>query len=250
MAELLDLVWANHPAAPGFKVKVFQDSVAACVHLRDHLLSRPECRGWGLVDSRLGELVDLDNPGLRWKLACETMDIDGPAAQELYDIYSGNVARELRDAAELGWHATKDGTTVALGTSGILVVIKGRIIKTAFLPGLSTPAGVVKTSARGKKSLPRERADRRSRARRKRNSKGNWGKEALRTPSEQLYYEVFRPSVKHIRRNHYHDGKALGEEPANHYALLKECLPSMKALSLTGWAGIRLTTRGAQKLAS
>ena len=75
-------------------------------------------------------------------------------------------------------------------------------------------------------------------------------KETSWTPDERLYYRVFRPAVKFIRRCHCHSGKICDGESGNHYGLLKKCLPSMKALRLNRWIEMRRSTRVVSSIAS
>ena len=75
-------------------------------------------------------------------------------------------------------------------------------------------------------------------------------KETSWTPDERLYYRVFRPAVKFIRKCHYYDGKFRAEDSGSHYGLLKRCLPGMKALSLNNWIEKRRSTRVVPGIAS
>ena len=133
MTNSLILKTAAHPVVSGTEVEVFGDSETACAHMRDHLLSCPECHGWGLLDPMYPSIVDLDNPESRWRYVCEMMRSEGEFAQGLYDIYFQVIASELQDANLLNWHATSGDVTVALGTGGVLIVIREKQIKTAFL---------------------------------------------------------------------------------------------------------------------
>ena len=252
MNDALNLRVVQHPAAPELEVKLFQDSVAATTHMRDHLLSQPECHAWGTLDPGLGQLVNLQNPGARWKFAYEAGSPDSANADRLYSLYCNSIARNLEDAGWLGWHASAGRVTVALGLDGVLSVIAGDMLRTSFLPGQGSP-GAVKRSrqeSHSENDLPREVAFSRRRSRRRKKHGMPRRLEANRTWEERLYYDVFRPAVKFIRKCHYHDGKISSEDSGNQYGLLKKFLPGMKALSLNNWIEMRSRVRMVAKIAS
>ena len=112
MTEILDLRIAEHPAAPGREVKLFQDSEVAFSHMRDHLLSQPECHAWDLLDSGFGGVVDLENPSSRWRFAHEAACSDGSNSRDLFNLYCDVITRNLEEATWLNWHASVDGITV------------------------------------------------------------------------------------------------------------------------------------------
>jgi len=252
MSDVMNLRVAQHPAAPEASVKLFQDSVAATTHMRDHLLSQPECHAWGTLEPGLGQLVNLQNPGARWKFASGTGSTDNANAERLYSLYCDAVERNLEDAGWLGWHASAGQVTVVLGLDGVLSVIAGDTLRTAFLPGQGSSDAVKRSRQEScsDNELPREVAFSRRSSRRRKKSGLPWGLEAKRTPEERLYYEVFRPAVKFIRKCHYHDGKVCPVDSGNQYGLLKKCLPGMKALSLKNWTEMRSSARMVAKIAS
>src|SRR5262249_16066462 len=134
-AEMSGLVLRTvaHPAY-GSEVQAFGDWEAACAHLRDHLLTAPECRAWALVVPACAEVVNLEDADASRASAREAGAAGGASAQALYDLYASAVAADLRDAAALGWHRSAGSVTVALGTSGVLAVLV-KCLRTAFLPG-------------------------------------------------------------------------------------------------------------------
>jgi hypothetical protein len=80
--EELDLVDIINPAN-GENVKLFKGWVKACEHLRDHVLSSPECEAWRLVVPEIDAVMDLDNDETRWRSVREAMQTSGAAAQSL-----------------------------------------------------------------------------------------------------------------------------------------------------------------------
>ena len=271
MTENLKLKSLTHPAVPGNRVEVFRDADTACLHIRDHLLTAPECFAWALVDPMCGDLVDLDSFRSRLKYLKEATRSQGASAQDLYNLYFEIIANELRDAKQLNWYITADdGSTIALGTGGVLTIVQGAHIKTAFLPGQGSP-GAVKRSQDGEPARDsllregngnaREKRGRRGRGRR-RSAKGSYrrnrnrnrkdtryeaSEELHETPEELLYYKVFRPAVQFIRDCPFPGRKIKGERPLRQYGLLKKQLPPMGELSFENWLELRREVRGERR---
>jgi len=231
------------PANPTRQVEVFGTWHKACEHIRDHLLTAPECHAWLLVVPSLAGELDIDDADVRWQCAEEVLKPNGGFAQPLYDQYAAAIRSSIEDAIRLGWHASDAQATVALGTTGLLTVIEGSI-RTAFLPGQGDPGAT--TAAHGKSPdadspLPRQRG---MRCGRNGQYSGKWetcfeDRRTLfeaRSRDEQVYYLVFRPAVQFIRgrQNRCRDitGNVL---PGSDYALLKGVLPPMSRLKLACW---------------
>lgn len=261
-----------HPAQPGIEVRFFRDWQAACMHLRDHLLTAPECKGWAVVAPQYRQVLDPDDGDARWRYSDQAFETQGASAQDLYDVYCRACGRDARDAARLGWVATQGEGIVALGTSGILLVIENQavpahpdgartpgageasrtvrgVVVTAFLPGLGNPQAVRKgaDSRYASAGLVREsgmrsgRADslshdprlsKREQLRRLR-IRANWSRD------ERLYYTVFRPAVQFIRRCHHQHRDMFGRFYRRDYALLKDFLPARSRLQYTDWLVLR-----------
>jgi hypothetical protein len=229
-----------HPAE-GSEVQAFGDWEAACAHLRDHLLTAPECHAWALVVPACAGVVDLEDTDARWAYAREALTTAGASAQALYDLYAGAVAADLRDAAALGWHCSAGAVTVALGTSGVLAVLV-KCLRTAFLPGQgdarATAAARAEDQARpgdrrrerGMRSGPAGRGGREARA--------AAGREARWAPAEMLYYRVFRPAVQFVRSQHV-AMRDLDGRPLRDYGRLKEVLPPLSRLKREDWESLR-----------
>jgi hypothetical protein len=229
-----------HPA-DGSGVQAFSDWQAAYAHLRDHLLTAPECHAWVLVMPACAGLVDLENADARWAYSRQAAATAGVSAQALYDLYADAVAAELRDAAVLGWHCSAEAVTVALGTSGVLAVLM-KCLRTAFLPGQgdagATAAARAEDQARPG-DLRRERGMRSGPAgRRERESRAAAKREADWTPLDLLYYRVFRPAVQFLRSQHV-ALRDLDGRPLRDYARLKEVLPPLSRLKRADWEEFR-----------
>src|SRR5579885_207382 len=130
----LQLGTIPHPARLGTNVLFFRDWQTASAHLRDHLLTAPECAAWALVAPEYRRIVDPTAEDARWSYAKQALATKGVSAQPLYDLYCEATGCDARDAATLGWVRSDGAVTVALGTSGILMVIEDALM-TAFLPG-------------------------------------------------------------------------------------------------------------------
>lgn len=261
-----------HPARPGMEVRFFRNWQAACNHLRDHLLTAPECMGWAVVAPQYRQILDPDDGDARWRYSDRAFETQGASAQDLYDVYCQACGRDARDAARLGWVATQGEGTVALGTSGILLVIEDQavparpaesraaepgeasrtvrsVVVTAFLPGLgnseavrkralswSASGGLVRESGMrsGRAGSPFHdtRLGRREQLRRLRIRAG-WSRD------EQLYYTVFRRAVQFIRKCHHQHRDMYGRLNRRDYALLKDALPARSRLEFTDWLVLR-----------
>src|SRR5262249_39076170 len=136
-----------HPDGSSGRIAIYEDWHSACVHLQRHLLTAPECAGWGLVIPGLDEVVDLGDADRRWRYFQRTLKTQGVEGQALYDRFCEAVEGAGRDATRLAWYVTSGRVTLALGTSGVLMVIE-TALKTAFLPGQGDPAVV--NSGRGR----------------------------------------------------------------------------------------------------
>jgi hypothetical protein len=232
-----------HPDGSSRRIWIYEDWHSACTHLQRHLLTAPECEAWALVIPCLDEIVALGEADSRWRYHRRMVETHGVEGQALYDRYCLALQQAGRDATGLAWHATCDGVTVALGTTGVLMVIETSL-KTAFLPGQGDPGAVI--SGRGpdeprpdsvKPRLPgmrsgrtAERAvavgcegsgrDRRSQA---------W------TEAQKLYYGAFRPAVQFIRSRYHLDLDVRGRRRLSDYGLLKDILPPMSRLKYENW---------------
>lgn len=234
-----------HPASPHNTVQFFSDWQSACNHLRDHLLTEPECFAWLLVDPGYDQILDAGNPDARWAYADRALSSGGRTAQAFYDLYCAAVSRDLQDAALLGWHRTTGRATVSLGTSGILTVIE-QAVKTAFLPGQGITEATKASKGRGQGGgLPRERGMRSGRPGWRDNRSSDRDRqirqqrEAQWSRSERLYYRVFRPAVQHLRRSHHHSRDMFGNLAQSDYALLKDVLPHLSHLKYENWTDLR-----------
>jgi len=245
LIDRLRLGAVPHPARGGVQVPFFSDWQSACQHLRDHLLTAPECHGWLLVAPDYGQIVDPDNPDARWSYAEQAAAAAGRAAQPLYDLYCSAVSQDAEDAAQLGWHRSQGRMTVCLGTSGILAVI-GQAVTTAFLPGQGTPEGTLAgREPDQQQGLPRERGMRSGRPGRRdqkmsdRDRQVREQREAAWSRSQRLYYRVFKPAVQSVKQCHHRNRNMYGKLVRSDYALLKDALPHLSQFKYEDWAALR-----------
>ncbi len=257
----LQLANVPYPAPDHAEARLFGDWEKAVEHLTHHLLTAPECHAWALVIDDYTRLVDLRSADARFHFVEQARASHGQSAQALYDRYAHAVSADLRDASQLEWFVQHGQVTVAMGTTGILVVIVAvggndtldrprPIVKTAFLAGQGDPEAVRKSHripAAERRGMMRERPMRtpkrhgvsgEARGRRQRLREARWSTE------ERLYYRVFRPSVQHIMRCHHRNRDMFGRLRGNDYALLKDVLPRRSQLKLDHWRELRRDCRG------
>jgi hypothetical protein len=167
------------------------------------------------------------------------------SAQPLYDLYCGAVTRDAQDAAALTWHRSQGRLTVALGTSGVLILIQD-VVTTAFLPDQGDPEAVRESQQERKQSgLPRERGMRAGRPDRRdgqaveREDRMRAQREASWTRTQRLYYRVFKPAVQFVKRCHHRCRDMYGRETRGDYALLKDALPHLSQFKYEDWAALR-----------
>ncbi len=230
---------------------VFSSEPSAMAHLRDHLLTAPECNAWGLVLPGLFSLVDLDDSNARWRCWNRLEQKDDTTAQSLYDAYSMAIQAELQEAHRLGWVVRVGLVDAAIGTSGLIVIAsfegESGWVRTAFLGGQGSPEAVrhAKSMPRGATGLIRESSKpmrsalhpKEFRAHKARH--GNW------TTEQRLFYMVFRPAVQFIRAVNrsisYSRGISSQPSEVKEYAMLRDKLPNMSQLSFQRWQTLRRT---------
>jgi hypothetical protein len=236
-----------HPDGSSRRIWIYEDWLSACTHLQRHLLTAPECQAWALVIPCLEEIVPLDDTDGRWRYYRRFLDTNGVEGQALYDRYCGAVENAGEDATRLAWHVTSGRATVALGTSGVLMVIESSL-KTAFLPGQGDPSIV--DSCRGQDQPRHDRRDPRTRGMRsgrtigRGTSAGDSGdghdRGSLKwTETQKLYYGAFRPAVQFVRSRYYLDLDVRGQRRLGEYGLLKDVLPPMSCLKYEHWMTLR-----------
>lgn len=239
--QLRDLL---HPAWAGVRIACFAHWRTACQHVRDHVLTHPEAAAWLLLRPELAELVPADFQQLKFLLE-QVEQSQGTILQTIYACYTAAIDQAAVDASILVWHESRGDKTVALGTTGLLLVIQRQTLTTAFLPGQGSPEAVRQAREQLGAVLPRQRQ--------MRSGRPGWPRpetwhldpkplqrEATRPHDELLYYRVFRPAVQFVRRQQVSgrglDGSRFG---GNDYSLLKEVLPPMSQLKLPLWRELR-----------
>jgi len=245
LADRLRLGAVPHPAQAGAQVPFFSDWQSACQHLRDHLLTAPECLGWLQVAPEYGQILNPNDGDARWSYSEQAAASAGRTAQALYDLYRSAVSRDAGDAAVLGWHRSRERTTVCLGTSGIVTIIE-QTVRTAFLPGQGTPEGTLAgREPDQQQGLPRERGMRSGRPGRRdqkmsdRDRQVREQREAAWSRSQRLYYRVFKPAVQSVKQCHHRNRNMYGKLVRSDYALLKDALPHLSQFKYEDWAALR-----------
>jgi len=246
-AASLQLKTVPHPARPGETALFFSDWPEACGHLRDHLLSSPECQAWALVVPSYLDVLDPADEDARWSYAQRAFATQGVDAQPLYDVYLLAVTRDMADASILAWYRSEGSLTVGMGTSGVLVIID-HTVRTAFLAGQGDAQRTrAARQAVRPGGLPRESGMRRKRP-------GRWDhrltdrecrvrerREASWTAPQRLYFHVFKPAIQFVKQRHHRCRNMYGEITRGDYALLQDVLPPLSQLNFESWAALRRT---------
>lgn len=229
---------------PNAVVRIFADAPSALTHIRDHLLTEPESTVWPLVQPRLWELGAWDQSGRCGRPSPARLEVGDEATSILYDLYADAIEEAYHDATRLGWIARDGEVTVAMGTSGLLLVLRRHCICSAFLPGQGDPAattlarvGRAETKrwiprkdtmrpGRGERVLhPRERARRRERHE-------QWNAE------QKLFFDVFRIALQFVWTRQL-TNRDFRSQTREDYALLKNCLPRRGACNYPVWQAWR-----------
>jgi hypothetical protein len=175
------------------------------------------------------------------------VETHGAEGQALYDRYCGAVEDAGQDATRLAWHVTSGRVTIALGTSGVLMVIESSL-KTAFLPGQGDPSIVDSCQGwdqpRPDSRNPRLRGMRSGCTVERATSAGGRGHPRDRgsqdwTEAQKLYYGVFRPAVQFLRSRYHLDLDVRGQRRLSEYGLLKDVLPPMSCMKYEHWVALR-----------
>jgi len=246
-----------HPGCARSHVRFFRDWYHAYLHLRDHVLTAPECLAWAVVIPEYAGVVDPHDANARFRYVEGARQSQGASAQALYDLYRQAAALDAQDAATLGWVNTGAGVTVSLGTSGICILIEDNVVNTAFLPGQGDAAATRQARDQANKindascvrGLPRERGmpsgrtPHRNLSGSRREQRAREQRRQQRTPLEDLYYEVFKRSVQFIRQMHHACRNMYGEEICGDYARLKHRLPRRSQLKFEDWIELRSRCR-------
>lgn len=241
-----------HPSKPERSILVFRDAKRAVQHLRDHVLTAPECEGWAVILDGVMDRVDLGNDDARWRSARAITD-QVQEAQALYDLYSGMIESQFTEAGQLHWFYEQSTLAVGIGTLGVLVVSEGAggapdAVKTAFLPGQGVPIAVVRAREDSRPTGALARESRAMRAGRRDRLHGDSEREAREcerrmegmTRDERIYYQVFRPAIQFVRRQYHRHRDVSGRPMGNDYAHLKSVLPPVSQLKYEAWQALRV----------
>lgn len=236
------------------RVAVFRQTDHALDHIRDHLLTAPECDAWALIHSGLSTIIPQD-PKQRWKLYESAVQSRGTSVQELYDDFAALIEEASSVSSALNWWVQQGTVTAGLSKLGVLVLLDfnepgaavPEVVRTAFLPGQGSREKTRESKNRPAEGtgLMREGASRgmRNGARRKWTRKGSEARRqaARRTRwsvEQRIFFDVFRPAVQTIRDSYWDSNarraRKRGTEQ-HEYALLKKELPPNSELGFDDW---------------
>lgn len=221
-------------SSPLGNVAIFRRSSTAIDHIVNHMLTSPESKCWILEAPQVTHAVDLASPSARYRAAGGLIDGAEPVTECLYSAYANAICRAVADASDLGWYLRLDDSWLALGSSGLLVVVESDAVVTAFFPGQGNGQRVAASqrSTETRNPLPREfRCSPWPRQRRHRMPTREQRMRTRRmrrwTDEQWLYYGVFRPAVQFIQHKD------------TRYSPIRSVLPQMSRLRLSHWQEIR-----------
>jgi hypothetical protein len=211
-------------------VAFFADTERALKHLGDHVLTGPECDAWVVVVPALLEHVDLASVTECERFSQNACVQGGAVAQAVLGLYRGAAEEAVTHAFFLGWHVTEGETTVALGTTGVLVMVAGAVVVTVFIPGQGCAEAV-------RNDRPRAGQLGRERGRMRRALPPHPASEPPGTEG-YLYRRAFRPVVRFLKAR-YHDAYTLDGRIRWHWPLVARALPPLEDLTLPRWQEYR-----------
>jgi hypothetical protein len=236
------------------RVYVFANEDEAREHVENHILDPNESAAWGIVLPCIikefgGTLGSVDSKQLAHKLFVR-MSKDRALFLLLYDFYARSIKLNLSDAIRIDWvarHPSGD-LYVALGTSGLLVLIDSGVVTTAFLPGQSTPEATIGRKEAAEMPQAQVSYSHAMRSGRPRATpherRADREKERQFTADERLYYFVFRPALSFLRRQQF-EGSAPGGRDNDYYLLkAQRKLPLNRVITLSLWRDRRKELRG------
>lgn len=186
-------------------------------HVRNHLLVEPECNAWVKAAPAMeAHVADAD---ARWRLAREFQK-GIQHAHPLVGAYHAAVQQSADDAKRQRWFATSGATVeVWFSKKGIAAIASRNALLTAYIAGAGTPHQVANAKDRSQ-PLPRQLSVRgRCRDKLARQCAPQSVRE--RWDSDQtLFYEVFKPALKHIRRLKHLNPPSNGQSGKNDLAML------------------------------
>ncbi len=223
-------------------LQVFRDAASIIQHLNAHVLSAPEAHGWRLIAPEYEAEVGSQDDD-RYHLAKEML-ANGGAALGLYkNVYVVEIEKTCADAAAHGWFTTENGTSVAFGLTGVVVLAEKtggvQVVVSSFIAGGGDASRVVDGDrshcldtplCRESSAGPHPRREGRFSAGAER---AKAKREAKRSPEERIYFERFRKAEKFVRSHPYvpSDGSSRGRHEV---ALLMT--PIREALKAAGEA--------------
>lgn len=234
-----------HPLVPRSSVRVFRDGESACRHLRDHLLTAPECFAWALICPEYEKILDVHDANARFRYWQEVQRTRGASAQPLYELYCRAIGLNVEDAKKLGWLVSTEECLIALGTDGVVIIISYHAVTTAFLPGQGTPDTVREQRYDNPRGLPRERGMRTGRPNRRtenaieRDRLIRKRREASWSHDQRVYYYGFRAAVQFLRRFQRIAPSTNGDEPYLGYESIKRKIPRLSQLKWPNWQDLR-----------
>ena len=196
--------------------RLHPDNARLVDHISRHALEHSARAALVVAHPALNQVAPFACPieAARWVRRGNTSEcFDGVVA-----AYAQLVEDSLREAAELGFVVRTSSSMITLDSAGMVVVVEGDIVRTAFIPGIDYEFELPQSLCH------RSHDERDAQARRC----------AQRSADEIYYFDVFRPAIQSIRRFPTTNPNGRAE-----YGALKNVLPSARMLSLEAWRSMR-----------
>jgi hypothetical protein len=257
----------KHYKHKGHPVYFFRDKELAYRHIRDHLLTYPECLAWKLISPNEQFEKIFDDNSTYFYHVKTLREGDIQLFRLLYEYYLDSVEHQLISAMKLGWASYKTTTVgsqipdsisengdaakspektleivVMMGISGALILIEGTkedafyCVKTVFLGGQGDSQGIVEArySNRRNDDAPIQRIFRVKTIESKKSSRQRMQVEARQrenlSSEEKTHrdiFGVFRRSWQRIRDSYDSNRDALGNLCGTDFAVLKDIVPKL-----------------------
>jgi len=185
----LELKYISSSNENNAKMRVFDNSYSAQKHILKHVLGHGESSIWSLLLPSEGEVIArvLNS---RTSKHVSIGDVSLVDLQMFYNSYVNVIESEIKIAESFGTVAEDSQSSFYLGLTGLFIVVRNNIVKTAYFPMWSDEKKFVELNCVSCVKKKRDKK-RRQKAMEKRSSKG--------TPERRIFKSGLRATVTVFR---------------------------------------------------
>ena len=228
-----------HPANSSTLIRIFYDESSVCDHIQKHILGEYESLAWWPAFDPEGTRVNIKDGKVRYAHIREIEAGNMEVIRHYYSFCADCIELSANEARCLKWHISSRGVTVAMGITGILMIVEG-YMKTAFFPGFGDPSRQSTFHDSSKRQFSEYdakphliRSWKTSQRKKRAAHQRSWD------TAQRLYYKVFKKCVRFVRSQH-HDSLDITGQRNNDYGLARKFLPSMGRLKFEDWNQLRI----------